>query len=113
MKFKFLKDDEIIYDLNNLKYIEKDNKITFMVEKNKCIFEIFKDGCIFLREDSDYKFKLDTIKKECTLELKGLNLKYDIKIFSLDYKNIDNKIILKYNIETDEKTNIIEINRGE
>lgn len=113
MKFKFIKNKEIIYNISNIKYVDRNNKLTFMVEKTKCIFELLDNGCIFIRDDKDYKFRLDTIKRECTLELKEMNKVFDIKINDLEYKNIDNKIILKYNIETDDALNVIEIIRGE
>ena len=113
---KLYKDNEIFYDLNDIKaeVIKKDDYeiISFDVENIKNIIDVYNEGCILYRKNDEFEFKLDTIKNESTYFLKEIDSTFDINIEKCEHKNIDNKIMIEYKIETDEAVNKIEIVKG-
>ena len=113
---KLYKDNEIFYDLNDIKaeVIKKDNYeiISFDVENIKNIIDVYNEGCILYRKNDEFEFKLDTIKNESTYFLKEIDSTFDINIEKCEHKNIKDKIIIEYKIETDESVSRIEIIKG-
>ena len=113
---KLYKDNEIFYDLNEIKaeVVKKDNYeiISFEVDNIKNVIDVYNEGCILYRKNEEFEFKLDTIKNESTYFLKEIDSTFDINIEKCEYKNIENKIIIEYKIETDEAVNKIEIVKG-
>lgn len=114
---KLSKDNKVFYDLKDIKATidskEKNEVISFEVENIKNTYEIYDDGCILYRENDEFEFKLNTIKKESTYLLKEVDNKFDINVEKCEYKKKGNQIIIEYKLETDETTNKIEIIKGD
>lgn len=92
--------NKIIKRYNNIKAIIQDDKITFNTDKTKNTLT----KTYYLREDSDYLFSLDIIKKECTISLKETNNVFDIIVTKAQYLKDNNNISLEYKIESNEET---------
>lgn len=93
--------NKIIKKYNNIKAIIHDDKIIFNTDKIKnTLTETY-----YLREDNDYLFYLNIIKKECTITLRETNNIFDIKVTKANYlKDNNNNISLEYKIESNEET---------
>lgn len=92
--------NKIIKKYNNIKAIIQDDKIIFNTDKIKNTLT----KTYYLREDNDYLFYLDIIKKECTITLKETNNIFDIKVTKANYLKDNNNISLEYKIESNEET---------
>ena len=58
----------------------------------------------FIRENEEYKFNVNLIKKTAYFLLKEKNVKLIIKVFESYIKRTNNKIEIRYKIETEEST---------
>lgn len=113
---KLFNDDEICYNMKAINATldeKKDYKILiFDLDNIKNMYKIYDNGCILYRENNEFKFKLDTIKNESTYLLKEVNNLFDIAIENCEYKNLNNKIIIQYQLETDDHLKKIEVTIG-
>jgi len=71
-------------------------KVTFCGEKNKLFFKSEDNECSFVLEYNENS-------TNAFIELKNVGMKFDLNITDFEYKYVDGNIILKYNIEGDEK----------
>ena len=103
---KLYKNNKIEQEYYNKTCIENDNNYTFIIDNVTTKIS----NTNFIRETSDYFFNLDIIKKSCLYILKTNNLEFDIEVKKVNYYQNENKIILDYEINTDEEPFKIEIN---
>lgn len=117
INMKLFKDDKQYYDLKNIESKVKNNEnnkvLEFIIDNIVNTYIIDESGCIFIRENNEFKFILDTIKKEATYLLKEIDTTFDIKVEKCDLIKNDNRLTIKYQLETDDNLNIIEITKGE
>jgi hypothetical protein len=110
---KLFKDDEKYYDLTNIetKIVNNDTDkvIEFLIDNIINTYKLNENGCIFIRENAEYKFTLDTINNQSTYLLKETDTLLDIKVEKCEYKKTAEKITIKYQLETDDNLNTIEI----
>lgn len=89
-----VKDDSIVFKLDNVKTSINDN--------------------FFTRETAEYKFELNIKERKATYLLKEKNMLFDIDVEKISYKKDDNTIVFEYKLSTDEEKFKIEINiKGE
>lgn len=113
INMKLFKDDEKYYDLTNIetKIVNNDTDkvIEFLIDNIINTYKLNENGCIFIRENAEYKFTLDTINNQSTYLLKETDTLLDIKVEKCEYKKTAEKITIKYQLETDDNLNTIEI----
>lgn len=114
---KLFKDDNVYYNISKIegiKTIEENKTIgKFTFENIENTFEVDTEGCIFKRENDEFTFTLNTSKKEATYLLKETNSLLNIQVEKCEFFNLENKWVLKYQLETDDNLNTIEIIQGE
>lgn len=113
INMKLSKDNNIFYNLENIEALVNEKVIEFEIENTKNVYNIFDEGCIFKRENDEFEFVLDTIKKEATYLLKETNTLLDIIVEKCEFEDFKDKIRLSYQLESDDCLNIIEIEKGE
>ena len=98
INFKLEKNEEIIIDEKNINSIITKNKTTFIINGIKYSYE----NNIFTRETEEEIIKINFNKKNSIITLKkeNISLELNIEVKNIDKK--DNKIILKYKIETED-----------
>ncbi len=105
--FFIYKNNIVVEEYRDIKGISNNNSIVLNINKIKTTL---KDK-IFIRENNEFKFELDILNKKSLYILKEHNLKYDIKVRKSTIKEQKNKIIIEYDIETNEDLIKIEIER--
>ena len=113
INMKLSKDNNIFYNLENIEALVNEKVIEFEIENTKNDYNISDKGCIFKRENDEFEFVLDTIKKEATYLLKETNTLLDIIVEKCEFEDFKDKIRLSYQLESDDCLNIIEIEKGE
>ena len=100
-------------DILNKEYLNinsmKNNKITFKLDNIKTII----NNNILIRENEEFKFEIDLLNKKATYLLKEKNYLYDIEVKKSYIQYDNNKIIIIYNIETNEEEIKIVLERCE
>ena len=89
----------------------KEYKITnitdniFEYQDDTCLnkLEISNDKIIFIRESDEFLLIMDSTKDNAYYKLKDLNYELDIKINYFDQREEDNKLIISYQLETNDK----------
>lgn len=113
INMKLSKDNNIFYNLENIEALVDEDKIEFEIENTKNVYNILNEGCIFTRENEEFEFVLDTLKKEATYLLKETNTLLDIIVEKCEFEYLNGKIKLSYQLESDDCLNTIEIEKGE
>lgn len=117
INMKLFKDDDKYFDLVKIKANYKNEKdckyLEFILDNILNTYKIYENGCIFIRENNEFKFILDTAKNKSTYLLKKIDTTFDIKVEKCEFKNTEEKLIIKYQLETDDNLNTIEISKGE
>jgi len=90
--------------------ISKNNKtITFEVDNFKNIISYENQNMYFIRENEEYKFKINFNNKKAFLKLKKYD-NIDIKVLDCNFEKQNDNIIISYKLETDDCiTNRLEI----
>ncbi|MCI9280082.1 MAG: hypothetical protein HFJ02_04720 [Bacilli bacterium] len=65
-----------------------------------------------IRENEEFLFFLDFLKKECSITLKKEKLELNIGVDYCSFSGDNNIIILEYTIETEDKKNKMMIKKG-
>ncbi len=106
LRIKLLKDDKLSYKDTVKNISNKDQILKFNLLD--VITTIDTANKIFIRENDEYIFYLDIIKKKSNIYLKQEDIKFDINV---DYSKLelkDEQIIIEYMIESeDSKINLI------
>ena len=89
---KLSKDNNIFYNLENIEALVNEKVIEFEIENTKNVYNISVEGCIFKRENDEFEFVLDTIKKEATYLLKETNTLLDIIVEKCEFEDFKDKI---------------------
>ena len=92
---------------NNIKGLTKDKNITLILDDIKTIINENE----LIRENDEFKFSINLLKKESKYLLKSHNLLYEIEVTEAYIKRKGKEVEIKYKIETSEeliKINIIE-----
>lgn len=102
-KFNYvlLKNDKEIHNQDYTNESVEENKIEFNCLAYNTTFDL--ETKTFTRENEDFLFFLDSIKKSCTIHLKKENLEFPITVDDCNLEIEKNKIILEYIIETDDE----------
>jgi hypothetical protein len=79
--------------------IVNDDSYKFIIEDMTTVI----NDRYFSRENKDFKFLLDFIKKEASLLLKENNRLFDIDLEDYSYNRKENSLELEYKISSDEK----------
>ena len=69
INMKLSKDNNIFYNLENIEALVNEKVIEFEIENTKNVYNISGEGCIFKRENDEFEFVLDTIKKEASCSI--------------------------------------------
>lgn len=105
INFKLIKNNETYINERNIKCIYN-NKLIFMVDNDK--YSYYND--IFERKTEKELIIFDLKNQECKLYIEGYNNYFPIKIEVIEYIKNEEKINIKYKIETEENiVNIITI----
>jgi len=105
INFELLKNDEIIINKFNIKYIDN-NKLTFFINKDKYIYY----NNILEKSNGKDLIVLDFNNNICKVYIKEHEDYLPIKINVIETKKEDNIISIKYEIESEENIlNIIRI----
>ena len=94
INMKLSKDNNIFYNLENIEALVNEKVIEFEIENTKNVYNISDKGCIFKRENDEFEFVLDTIKKEATYLLKETNTLLDIIVEKCEFEDFKDKIRL-------------------
>ncbi len=113
INMKLLKDDSIIYNMENIEAEINEKYIKFELDNTTNIYELLEEGCIFTRENDEFRFKLNTIKKEATYLLKETNTLLDIIVEKCEYFVYPDKTKITYKLESDDCLNSIELTKGD
>lgn len=92
------KESSPIFNIKNCDYINKDNVISFIYDNTN--YRIINNE-IFERENKEFKFTINLLKKECIYILKETNTTLSITVLNSSINIKEKEIIIKYNIETD------------
>ncbi len=98
LNIKLYKDKKIEKEYKNIKALLNNKKYTFKLDNIKTSIS----DRMFTRENDEFKFTLDILKKEATYYLKEKNILFDIEVLNLSSKNEDNNIILEYRLSSDD-----------
>ena len=112
LQINILKNDAIIYSKSNVPFLIKDTLKEFNLDNIKTSIDINND-CLFLkRENNEFLFNLIISKEEnkCNYLLKETNSNFLIDVDFADYKLENNKLVINYQIETDDFLTTLEIN---
>lgn len=106
-KIKFKNDKEINEDIINM----IDNKATFNLNDIINTITLDNNNIIIERENEEYYFAIDFIRKKSIYKLKDYNLEFDIPVIIANYSIKDNKIELNYQLESNESLITISLER--
>ena len=106
ISLKLYKDKKLANSYHNIKSLYNNNTYTFIIEDIKTSIS----DKYFIRENNEFKFTLDIIKKEGLYLLKENNMLFDIDVLNLSSKMNDNNIILEYRLSSDESDIKVEMN---
>ena len=90
---------------NDIKGLEKDNKILLILDDIKTIISNNE----LVRENNEFKFSIDLNKKSSKYLLKSHNKTYEINVHESSIKRKKEEIEIKYKIETNEELITIKI----
>ena len=102
-----LNDKKIVKNFENVE-CEFNNKILEFKEDDKTFNKVDLNNNKYTRETAEFIFQIDFNKKECHYNLKELNKNFSMSIDSEIIKK-NNKIILKYSLDDEEKQIIIQM----
>ena len=94
-------DGKVLLDKEYENQAKEPYKFEFVCQKYLTILDL--EAKTFSRENEEYEFFLAILTKSCTIHLKKEQLDFDILVDDCDLLQINNKIILEYNIETEDK----------
>ena len=97
--------EQIIKEISNTSNIK--------ISSIQNVLKLLEEGCIFTRENDEFRFKLDTIKKEATYLLKETNTLLDIIVEKCEYFVYPDKTEITYKLESDDCLNSIELTKGD
>lgn len=108
---KLYKNNNLILNKNNIDYSNKFDKIVFEIDKYSHYLIINNKGIVFSRETEDYLFYLE-IKDDnkCNITLKKEQVTFPINVEEAKINRQDNKIIINYQLESDDELTTIEFN---
>ncbi len=113
VKMKLYKDNDMYYDLKDIKSTFLNNILRFDSENTRNEFNLNDYGCIFTRENDEFKFILDLTEEKSTFLLKETDTLLDVKVERCKFKRQKNNIYIEYQLEIDDCLNKIEIEIGE
>ncbi len=99
------KNDELLKKYEDINVISNDNRHSLIIDNVKTI--ISKENIV--RENNEYRFDMDIIKKKATYLLKEKNTLFDIEVEELNYIDDKTKTIIEYKISSDEEKTRIEL----
>lgn len=102
-----LNDKKIVKNFENVE-CEFNNKILEFKEDDNALNKIDLINNKYIRETDEFTFQIDFNKKECHYNLKELNKSFSMPIDG-EFTKKNNKIILRYSLEDEEKQIIIQI----
>jgi hypothetical protein len=103
---KLYKNDKLEKEYKKINVLEN-KELYFFTDSIK---NIIGDN-YYIRENEEFKFYIDFIKKECNYLLKEKNMLFDIKVFKAEINKNNNDIDIIYHIETSEEELKISINK--
>ena len=106
-----LKNNDLIYSKESIPFIENANSRTFIIDGINMQIDIDNDSLLLKRENEEFFFFLtiSSEKNECSYLLKEVDTNFEIKVDYADYKLDKNKLIINYQIETDDFLTTLEI----
>lgn len=105
ISLNLFKEYRLEHSYKNIKAIKKDDSFIFLLDDTKTLINPEK----FIRENNEFKFELNIKEKNAIYLLKEKNMKLDIEVESISYRNTDNNILLEYKISSDDEKFKIEI----
>lgn len=110
INMKLYKDNKLEFEEKNIRCIEQFGNYSFKLKDSKMVL----NDRLFLRENNDFKFKINIKDKTSEYLLKEKNLNYDIKVEKIEYQKNQDNITIIYKIETDnQETKIVLEKAGE
>jgi|GEM_PF-4920439 len=107
---KMYKNEEIILSYNDLNVEYVDGCYQFLTEETLNFIKKNKNTLEYQRKNSDYEFKLIINENPvCTYNLKEQEYTLNIQVNKATFIEVDNILVITYNIESNEETIKIEI----
>ena len=100
-EFTLQKEDQEILKENYKNLEEEENKIRFHCLNMDTTIDL--EAQTFTRENEYYEFFLAIPTKSCTIHLKKEQLDFPIEVDDCELEITNNKIILEYSIETEDR----------
>lgn len=112
LEINILKNYNIIYSKSNVSFEVKESLKEFILDNIKTSIDIKNDELFLKRENNEFLFDLtiSPLKNKCIYTLKETNSSFLIDVDYADYKLDNNKLIINYQIETDDFLTTLEIN---
>ena len=111
LNMKLFKNEELVLNKNNIDYSKEFDKILFEIDEEKYSLNNNNNEIIFTKENEDYLFLLELKdNNSCSITLKKENATLLINVEDAYIEKKDNIIIIKYQLESDDKTTTIELN---
>lgn len=112
LQIKMLKNNNVIFTKSDVPFFIKDTLKEFILDDIITSVEIKNDELILRRENNEFLFTLNisSLKNNCNYFLKETNSSFLIDVDYADYKLEDNKLLINYQIETDDFLTTLEIN---
>ena len=113
LNMKLFKHEELVLNKNNIDYSKEFDKILFEIDEEKYSLNNNNNNneIIFTKENEDYLFLLELKDNNfCSITLKKENATLPINVEDAYIEKKDNIIIIKYQLESDDKTTTIELN---
>lgn len=107
LDFKLLKNNNLIIDKNTIAYSKKNDRILFELDDNTFSILIDENQFELEKENDDSIFKIGN--NNASIYLKEKDLLFPINIEDYKLNIIDNKYVIKYQLESDDEHTTIEI----
>ena len=109
LDMKLYKNNILVLDKNNIDYSNKFDKILFEIDNDSYYLINNEKEVVFSRETKDYLFELNIGKDNtCNLTLKSENAIFPIKVEDATINKENNKVLINYQLETDDEVTTIE-----
>ena len=109
LDMKLYKNNNLVLDKNNVEYFNKFDKILFEIDNDSYYLINNEKEFTFSRETNDYIFELIIGNdNKCNLTLKSEDAIFPINVEDATINKEDNKVIINYQLETDDEITTIE-----
>lgn len=111
LNINLLKNNNLVVSYQNINYQEEDKLISYEIDNVTNSIYIGSKSLVFTRENAEFLFELTIAKdnNKCKYLLKELDNYLDVEVDDANYEQTKDKLIINYQIETDDEFTTVEI----